>query len=73
MSYKDLNNLPIITGTMIEQGYRNARRERAKAFRWGSTRLGFSGCAGAGTDFESGLPDCESNVDAILDSGVVVV
>ncbi len=32
MSYKDLNNRPIITGAMIEQGYRNARRERAKAF-----------------------------------------
>jgi len=32
VSHNELNDLPIITGAMIERGYRNARRERAKAF-----------------------------------------
>lgn len=32
MSRKVLGDMPIITGAVIERGYRNARRERAAAF-----------------------------------------
>ena len=32
MSRKVLGEMPIITGAMIERGYRNARRERAAVF-----------------------------------------